>query len=142
MKIKRTALNEKNDIVIIDDELNIGDGVTINYYSDEKPATIIEIDTKGKWIKVQEDNAKRIDNNGMSDSQDYEYSRNPNGRIHTFYKTRRKDITLFTNTGRSKYSQYDIYLSLKLRRAYFDYSFLKRLMLNLQKHIKEVLEND
>ena len=47
MKIKRTALNEKNDIVIIDDELNIGDGVTINYYSDEKPATIIEIDTKG-----------------------------------------------------------------------------------------------
>ena len=123
MKIKRTTLNEKNDIVIIDDELNIGDGVTINYYSDEKPATIIEIDTKGKWIKVQEDNAKRIDNNGMSDSQDYEYSRNPNGRIHTFYKTRRKDRTLFTDTGRYAYNQYGIYLTLKFRRAYFDYTY-------------------
>lgn len=123
MKIKRTTLDVNCDIVVIDDELNVGDGVTINYYSDEVPATIIEIDTKGKWIKVQEDIAKRIDKNGMSDCQEYEYSRNPNGRIHTFYKTRRKDITLFTNTGRYAYDQYGIYLTLKFRRAYFDYTY-------------------
>ena len=142
MKIKRKTLDENYKLVIIDDELNVGDGVTLNYYSNEKPATVIEIGPNGRWIKVQEDTKKRIDNNGMSGCQDYEYSRNPNGRIHTFYKTRRKDITLFTDTGRSKYNQYDIYLSLKFRKAYFDYSFLKKLTLNLQKRIREVLEND
>lgn len=123
MEIKRKVRNEDYDVVIIDDVLNVGDGVTLNYYSDETPATIIEIDPKGKWIKVQEDTAKRIDNNEMSDCQDYEYSRNTNGRIHVFYKTRRKDFTLFTDTGRSTYNQYGIYLTLKFRRSYFDYSF-------------------
>ena len=142
MKIKRKTLDENYKLVIIDDELNVGDGITLNYYSHEKPATIIEIDPKGRWIKVQEDTKKRIDNNGMNGCQEYEYSRNPKGAIHTFYKTRRKDITLFTDTGRSKYNQYGIYLSLKFRRAYFDYSFLKKLTLNLQKRIREVLEND
>ena len=123
MEIKRKAINENYDLVIIDDVLNVGDGVTLNYYSDETPATIIEIDPKGRWIKVQEDIAKRIDNNGMSDCQDYEYSRNTNGVIHTFYKTRRKDFTLFTDTGKGTNNHYGIYLTLKLRRAYFDYSF-------------------
>lgn len=55
MKIKLKKLNEYGDIIIVDDELNIGDGVTLNYYSDEKPATVIEIDQKEnglrfKWI--------------------------------------------------------------------------------------------
>ena len=123
MKIKLKKLNEYGDIIIVDDELNIGDGVTLNYYSDEKPATVIEIDPKGKWIKVQMDIAKRIDKNGMSDCQEYEYFRDENGYIRTFYKTRIKDYTLFTDTGRSTYDSYGIYLSLKVRRKYFDYTF-------------------
>lgn len=123
MKIKLKKLNEYGDIIIVDDELNIGDGVTLNYYSDEKPATVIEIEPKGKWIKVQMDIAKRIDKNGMSDYQEYEYFRDENGYIRTFYKTRMKDYTLFTDTGRSTYNSYGIYLSLKVRRKYFDYTF-------------------
>lgn len=123
MKIKIKVLDENYDVIIIDDELKIGDGVTLNYYSDQTPATVIEIDPKGKWIKVQEDNAIRIDKNGMSDSQTNVYSRNENGRIHTFYKTRRKDLTVFTDTGRGTYNTYGVYLTLKYRRAYFDYTF-------------------
>lgn len=123
MKIIRKILNEEYREERIEDELNIGDGVTLNYYSDEVAATVIEIDPKGRWIKVQEDKAIRTDSNGMSASQTYEFERNPNGRIHTFYKTRRKDITFFTNTGRSTYDDYGIWLSLKKRSAYFDYSF-------------------
>lgn len=123
MKIKLKKLNEYGDIIIVDDELNIGDGVTLNYYSDEKPATVVEIDPKGKWIKVQMDIAKRIDKNGMSDCQEYEYFRDENGYIRTFYKTRIKDYTVFTDTGRSTYNSYGIYLSLKVRRKHFDYTF-------------------
>lgn len=123
MKIKLKKLNEYGDIIIVDDELNIGDGVTLNYYSDEKPATVVEIGPKGKWIKVQMDIAKRIDKNGVSDCQEYEYFRDENGYIRTFYKTRIKDYTVFTDTGRSTYNSYGIYLSLKVRRKYFDYTF-------------------
>lgn len=123
MKALIKRVNEDGKIIIVEEELNIGDGVTLNYHSDEEPATIIEIDPKGKWIKVQRDKAVRTDNNGMSDCQDYEFSRDENGRIQTFYKTRRKDFTLFTDTGKFTYNNYGIYLSLKVRRKYFDYSF-------------------
>ena len=123
MKVLVKRANDFGSIVVVEEELNVGSGVTLNYYSDETPATVIEIDPKGKWVKVQEDRAIRIDNNGISDCQDYEYERNEKGRVHTFYKTRRKDFTLFTNTGRGTYNQYGIYLSLNVRRKYFDYSF-------------------
>ena len=123
MKVLVKRVNDFGSIVVVEEELNVGSGVTLNYYSDETPATIIEIDPKGKWVKVQEDKAIRIDNNGMSECQDYVFERNEKGRVHTFYKTRRKDFTLFTNTGRGTYNQYGIYLSLNVRRKYFDYSF-------------------
>lgn len=122
MKILKAKIIDCKE-VLIEEELNVGDGVTLCYWSDEDPATIIEIGPNGRWLKVQEDKAVRIDNNGMSDCQTYEYSRNPNGRIHTFYKTRRKGATFFTDTGKSTYNDYGIYLILKFRRKYFDYSF-------------------
>ena len=123
MKVLVKRLNEDCDIEIVEEDLEVGDGVTLNYYSDRTPATIIEIGPKGKYLKVQEDNAKRIDNNGMSDSQTYEITRNENGRVYYFYKTRKKEWTLYTNTGKSTYNQYGVYLTLKRRSKYFDYSF-------------------
>ena len=69
MKIKQRKVKD-GEIIIVDDELNVGDGVTLIYYSDEEPATVIEIGPKGRWIKVQRDKAIRTDNNGMSDCQD------------------------------------------------------------------------
>ena len=84
-------------------QIKVGDGATIVYYSDRKPATIIEI---GKnYIKVQEDKATRIDDYsilssyGIRDVQDYKIERDPNGKIHTFKRTR-KNRNVFTNNGK------------------------------------------
>lgn len=64
-------------------DIKVGDGATLCYYSDREPATVIWVSPSQKTIKIQRDNYKRIDNNGMSDSQEYEYSRNEKGGIET-----------------------------------------------------------
>ena len=60
----------------------VGMGATPLSWTDREAGTIIEVakSKKGEWIiTVQEDDAKRIDQNGFSESQDYEYSANPEG---------------------------------------------------------------
>lgn len=59
-----------------------GMGATLLHWTDRSPATIIEV--KGKTIRVQEDDAERVDNNGMSESQTYVFSRNPAGQVTVF----------------------------------------------------------
>lgn len=96
--------------------VKIGDGATICWYSDRTPVTIIEI---GKnYVKVQEDTATRIDNNGMSDTQEYKYEKDINGVVHTFKKTRKG---LFTDNGRS--DNYSKKLLFGFRKKYYDYTF-------------------
>jgi hypothetical protein len=119
MKIKLL----KRDEGFVEDELSVGDGVTIMFWSDRVPATVIEIDPKGKWIKIQRDKAVRSDDGGMSDIQYWDISRDENGHIDTFYKTRYKKITLFTDTGHSTRGKYGCFLNLKVRDKYYDYSF-------------------
>ena len=89
-------------------------GATIIGWTDRTPATIIQIALNNKKIVIQEDSAIRIDNNGMSEVQSYEYSRDPNGEIYT--ATLRKDNT-YRITG-SK-----IIVAIGSRRKYHDYSF-------------------
>ena len=43
--------------------------------------------------------------------------------LHYGFDNEWKDLTLFTDTGRYAYNQYGIYLTLKFRRAYFDYTY-------------------
>lgn len=57
----------------------VGMGVTLLSWTDRRPGTIRavrELTSKAYRyeIEVTEDDAKRIDNNGMSESQEYEYS--------------------------------------------------------------------
>lgn len=92
----------------------IGMGATIIYYSDREPATVIQVTHNGKRIVLQEDFAKRTDNNGMSESQDYEYSTNPNGTIHI--ATKRKN-------GEYRLVGEKTLVHLGARRKYYDYSF-------------------
>ena len=56
----------------------LNEAATVLSYSDRYPCTVISV--TDKEIIVQEDHAKRIDSNGMSESQNYEYSRDLNGR--------------------------------------------------------------
>lgn len=67
----------------------IGMGATINHYTDRSPATIIDITPSGKIIYLREDKATRIDKNGMSESQEYLYEPDPEGKIYN--ATLRKD---------------------------------------------------
>ena len=69
-------------------EPEVGMGVTVLSWTDRRPATIVEVvkrkNGKVAAIVIQEDNAKRVDENGFSESQEYEYSQNPEAAKETF----------------------------------------------------------
>lgn len=94
----------------------VGMGATICMYTDRHAATIIEV-VNEKTIKVQRDISTRIDNNGMSDQQKYEYSQNPNGTIEIF--TLRKNGCWCRRGG----TMNGVSLVVGVRKAYHDYSF-------------------
>ena len=66
------------------DALTIGNGATVYSWSDRYSATLVDIIKRNgkQFIVVQEDHAERTDNNGMSESQSYKYSANPEGKKH------------------------------------------------------------
>lgn len=106
----------------------VGMGATLCYYTDRHAATVIEVwEKNGKaFVKVQQDTATRTDNYGMSDMQDYEYTRNPNGRIHTYRFNQKKliwdRVVVNPDTGRYQKSE-SPHLALGRRNEYYDYSF-------------------
>ena len=96
----------------------IGMGATIYHWSDRTACTVIAISKSGLEVTVQEDTAKRTDNLGMSESQSYEYTRNPEGPTHVFRL--RKNGRWVAKGSPMKGSTE---LGLGTRRSYFDYSF-------------------
>ena len=84
-------------------------GATILMWTDRYAGTVIRVTPT--QIHVQEDKATRTDKNGMSESQDYEYAPNPQGRVWIFRKTKRG------------YRANGAGLLLDSREAYHDYSF-------------------
>lgn len=56
-------------------EIKVGTGVTEMCYSDRHPYEVVEV-IDDRHLMIRRMNAKRIDNNGMSECQDYEYSSN------------------------------------------------------------------
>lgn len=88
-------------------DFKVGDGATYSIGSDRYPCTVV--DRTPARVKVQHDDAKFIGGNAMSESQQYEFTPNPNGGIMTF--TLRKDGSWrqvgrgggYLSPGRSKY---------------------------------------
>jgi hypothetical protein len=64
-------------------DAEVGDGMTVCFWSDRQACTVIERSASGKTIVVQEDKATRTDSNGMSDAQSYSYEPNPQGKRYT-----------------------------------------------------------
>src|SRR5690606_11035234 len=95
----------------------VGMGATEILYTDRHPYTIIEVNEKKTRIVVQQDNAKRIDNNGMSETQCYEYSPNPEARKRVL--TLRKTGQWIEKGESLKGNKYLI----DYREEYRDYSF-------------------
>ncbi len=92
----------------------VGMGATLIYWSDREPATIIQVAPNLKKIVLQLDKSTRLDNNGCSESQSYNYEPNPEGTIYT--ASLRKD-GVYRLTG-SKQA-----VGIGYRRKYHDYSF-------------------
>lgn len=65
----------------------VGMGVTETLWSDREPYEITEV-MDDRHIKIRRMRYKRIDNNGFSECQEYEYMSNPDGYEYTLYKTK------------------------------------------------------
>lgn len=64
----------------------VGMGATILGWTDRYPGTITAVDRDrgAVLLTVQEDAAERVDANGMSESQRYRFSPDPNGRVYRY----------------------------------------------------------
>lgn len=91
----------------------VGMGVTLCMWSDRHPYTVVKV-LSNRRIVVQEDNYKRIDDNGMSECQKYEYT--PNPEASEVIVTLRKNGQWKEMGGRSVFS-------LGFREKYHDFSF-------------------
>lgn len=102
----------------------IGMGVTFLHWTDRSAGTIVEILPNGT-IGVKGDIAKRIDKNGMSESQEYEYS--PNPEAYTCYyrlnKTGRWESTKYSEKTKRWSKGGGSQIALGYRDAYHDFSF-------------------
>ena len=88
-------------------------GATISFGSDSYPYEVIEVLTLKK-IKIRSMDYKRIDKNGLSENQKYEYISNPNGV--EYIATLRKD-------GKWKIQNSSTTVSLGRAIRYIDPSF-------------------
>ena len=90
----------------------VGGPATVLSWSDRKPGTVIG------W-----DDYTRTDSNGMSEDQDYEYTRNPNNPICCFRRDANGWVAIYRNelTGRWKKTSGSVYFGK--RERYYDFSF-------------------
>lgn len=95
----------------------LGMGATICLWSDRHACTVVYVGKTGKLVQVQYDKAIRTDSNGMSDSQQYRYQRDPDGIVETY--TLRKNGAWVRQGDPMSGTR----LSLGVRRSYHDYSF-------------------
>lgn len=65
----------------------IGMGATILCWTDRRAATIVKVEAD--CIHVQEDKAKRVDKNGMSESQQWQHEPDAEAPIRVFFKTKK-----------------------------------------------------
>jgi hypothetical protein len=107
-------------------EPEVGMGGTILMWTDRTPVTIIGLvkyrtgKNKGKIraVTVQYDKAKRVDNNGMSEQQEWEFTRNLDGAQRIF--TRRPNGAFIAAGDTTKGGTQ---LRIGSRDKYHDFSF-------------------
>jgi|9_EtaG_2_1085328.scaffolds.fasta_scaffold46391_2 hypothetical protein len=59
----------------------VGEGATELHYSDRSPYEVLWVSEDGMSCKIRRMNSKRTDNNGISESQSYEYTSNTEANI-------------------------------------------------------------
>lgn len=96
----------------------VGMGATILHWTDRDPATVVAVRHNGATVDIQQDKAHRLDSNGMSETQVYEYIRNPSAPVRTF-TLRRNGEWIERGSPRNGGTR----LALGHRERYHDYSF-------------------
>ena len=95
----------------------VGMGATKLSWTDRTAGTIVAVSKSRKKLTWREDKATRIDNNGMSESQNYTYEQDPDGYDQEFSLRRNgrwvKVGSPMQGTG----------LGIGHRSQYYDYSF-------------------
>jgi hypothetical protein len=94
---------------------NVGDGVTVFWYTDRSAGTITRVSKSGKRFWFREDNAKRTDKLGMTDSgQTYEFTPNPDA-VEEEVRMTKKGWRIGGLRGRK--------VAVGVRSHYHDFSF-------------------
>lgn len=112
--------------VIGQPEPAIGMGVTFLSWTDREPGTIVNVFKIGKtqYIECTDDDYKRIDSNGISESQKYEYTTNPDGYRSTFRIGRSGKWESVSKNENGRYVKTGGYgLRIGQREKYHDFSF-------------------
>lgn len=101
----------------------VGMGATITCYTDRHAATVKSWD--GKILVVTRDQVKRVDDNGMSESQTYEYTTNFDEveYHHRRAKNGRWERVYFNNETKRWKKVGSGGLILGFRSEYYDFSF-------------------
>jgi hypothetical protein len=95
----------------------VGMGATLVMWSDRHAYTVVEV-LSPKKIVVQQDIAERIDKNGCSENQKYQFNPNPNASKQVFTKRKNgKWIKLGNDMSNSSP------LILGWKDEYYDYTF-------------------
>lgn len=104
-------------------EPTLGMGATLTYYSDREAATVVEWD--GKILAITKDDYKRVDDNGMSEDQQYEYTSNPAGPRYYFRRDKhgRWQRVMKSEETNRWCKVRGPGLVLGFRRKYYDFSF-------------------
>ena len=103
----------------------VGMPATLLSWTDRNPATVIEVNMTKRYIVVQDDDYQRIDSNGLSESQEYEYTPNPNGHTRIFRKDKKGQwVQHYVNPETKRLVQSrGCGLRLGAREKYYDFSF-------------------
>lgn len=105
-------------------EPKIGDGATILSWTDRHPATVVSFDKKRSIVGITRDDYRRIDNNGMSECQEYEYTSNPDGPIEYYKKDKNGSWSgVFFNSETKRWNKRGGIIIIGRRDRYHDFSF-------------------
>lgn len=102
----------------------VGMGATLLSWTDRDPATVIAWDDKKLVVTVQHDDYQRIDKNGFSESQAYEYTQNDTNPTETFKWTKKGWVRIVFNKETNRWNQRPSGgLYVGRRERFYDFSF-------------------
>ncbi len=107
----------------------IGMGVTYLSWTDRHPGTVVSVFEKGgyRYIGTQEDTAKRTDDNGFSESQEYEYTPNTEAYVQFFRQKKNEPDSAwkgcYINSETGRWTKRDSRIRIGSREKYHDFCF-------------------